>query len=774
MAIAIRSKGRITNSAGVTALSIGGVFTGSISTTTLTISAVTSGNIAIGCEISGTGITAGTKVTALGTGTGGTGTYTVDTSQTAGSTTINAGLRVVAGDTVIGSTTAGSTLASSTLTGKIAGVSDGNTYTAVSAQQSAGTARLRIWQCQNIGTGGLIAYTMTYSAGEFPFFSVLVISGAATSSIDQTAQGSSTTPFTTTTSATDTADEMVLYITASDGGFSIVTLAATISVGGGGSTSMTIEANENNTALYWPGAVFSKIVSSTGTMACTETGPTGGTVARTVITLRQVAGGSAALSGAAGTSSAGTLAHTLAVALAGAAATFGQGSVSATSSVNVALTGSAATVSAGTVSPETSLAIAGSSATISAGTLTVGQSQPLTGSAATVSAGTLMAGYSRALTGSAATTAQNGFAAGGDLGAYTLYNQYDGAGSSPATTAPITTQTSGSSFLAFYSGYTNNNQTPTDSKGNTYTLVDTGVYLGYSGQFNLKLYKVDNGIGGSGHTVSVVKNGTPNGEIVVFVGEATGATALTDWKYNYGATGTSHVTQSITVAGPATLFAIWSGDSSSTNNTIAVDAAWDLIENFTVWPGGSTSVQTGVASREVTAGTYSATFTCSPSQGAILYIVAYEHSGSGNPPETAVTPTGAAATATAGSVGQSGTRALSGSLATISQGTLSAPGQGGLNGAAATGSTGTLTHSAQVALSGSVAAFSTGTIIIGQDVTAALTGASVTASAGSLTGSGTNIPRLVSLTVTNVGIQATFTTSAQNPICSSLTVIDLD
>lgn len=63
------------------------VGTGSISGTTLTISAVTSGQLGIGSEISGTGVTAGTVITALGTGLGGTGTYTV-ASQTVSSTTI--------------------------------------------------------------------------------------------------------------------------------------------------------------------------------------------------------------------------------------------------------------------------------------------------------------------------------------------------------------------------------------------------------------------------------------------------------------------------------------------------------------------------------------------------------------------------------------------------------------------------------------------------------------------------------------------------------------
>ena len=63
------------------------VGTGSISGTTLTISAVTSGQLGIGSELSGTGIAAGTVVTALGSGLGGTGTYIV-ASQTVSSTTI--------------------------------------------------------------------------------------------------------------------------------------------------------------------------------------------------------------------------------------------------------------------------------------------------------------------------------------------------------------------------------------------------------------------------------------------------------------------------------------------------------------------------------------------------------------------------------------------------------------------------------------------------------------------------------------------------------------
>ena len=70
--------------------------TGSISLTTLTVTAVASGTLAVGqlvtlptagdaTEV----ITTGTRITALGTGTGGTGTYTVSASQTVVSTAMS-------------------------------------------------------------------------------------------------------------------------------------------------------------------------------------------------------------------------------------------------------------------------------------------------------------------------------------------------------------------------------------------------------------------------------------------------------------------------------------------------------------------------------------------------------------------------------------------------------------------------------------------------------------------------------------------------------------
>jgi len=60
----------------------------SISGTTLTVGGTVTGTFAVGQYLVASGITAGTYITALGTGTGGAGTYTVNSSQTIASTTI--------------------------------------------------------------------------------------------------------------------------------------------------------------------------------------------------------------------------------------------------------------------------------------------------------------------------------------------------------------------------------------------------------------------------------------------------------------------------------------------------------------------------------------------------------------------------------------------------------------------------------------------------------------------------------------------------------------
>jgi hypothetical protein len=68
------------------------VVTGSVTSTTMTVTAIQSGEpLVLGQYVSGTGITAGSYITAFVTGSGGTGTYTLSASSSAtGSITITA------------------------------------------------------------------------------------------------------------------------------------------------------------------------------------------------------------------------------------------------------------------------------------------------------------------------------------------------------------------------------------------------------------------------------------------------------------------------------------------------------------------------------------------------------------------------------------------------------------------------------------------------------------------------------------------------------------
>jgi hypothetical protein len=82
--------------AGAFAAYNGAQFTGSISGTTLTVTAVATGTLAVNQYLTGSGITSGTYITSFSTGSGGTGTYNVNNSQTVSSETMYAGATVTA------------------------------------------------------------------------------------------------------------------------------------------------------------------------------------------------------------------------------------------------------------------------------------------------------------------------------------------------------------------------------------------------------------------------------------------------------------------------------------------------------------------------------------------------------------------------------------------------------------------------------------------------------------------------------------------------------
>ena len=72
------------------------VFTGSIAGTTLTVSAISQGTLSLGDAVLGQGVYPGMMITAFGSGTGGTGTYALSSSQALASTKMWTGVECVA------------------------------------------------------------------------------------------------------------------------------------------------------------------------------------------------------------------------------------------------------------------------------------------------------------------------------------------------------------------------------------------------------------------------------------------------------------------------------------------------------------------------------------------------------------------------------------------------------------------------------------------------------------------------------------------------------
>lgn len=151
-------------------------FVASISGTTLTVSAVSSGSLAVGQQIFGVGMLPNTVITALGTGSGGTGTYTVNQSQTVTSQTMNG---VLAGASITASI--GQTLSGVTITG-----------TAGQFSCTASTQPLVVGQTIKIsgtygGTGSISGYSNPTT------YYIIATNGSTTFTLSTTATGSGVT-----------------------------------------------------------------------------------------------------------------------------------------------------------------------------------------------------------------------------------------------------------------------------------------------------------------------------------------------------------------------------------------------------------------------------------------------------------------------------------------------------------------------------------------------------------------------------------------------------
>lgn len=211
------------------------------------------------------------------------------------------------------------------------------------------------------------------------------------------------------------------------------------------------------------------------------------------------------------------------------------------------------------------------------------------------------------------------------LGSHALLGQEDGRATNPAVSSPVDTQASGSSFVIFNGGAVADKRLPTDNMGNIWTpLAPAVVFNGYDGAYDAKAYVALAGHGGSDHVVSILKDGSPTGELTLVFVEIRQARKLQDFARAYAASGRQVTSGSVTTTGPAVLLAVWWGDGYFLKQTAIPGDGFNIIENFVDLPPNS-AVQCVVAYRRVdAAGTYRVTWQQSPQQGAILWLLAFE------------------------------------------------------------------------------------------------------------------------------------------------------
>lgn len=231
------------------------------------------------------------------------------------------------------------------------------------------------------------------------------------------------------------------------------------------------------------------------------------------------------------------------------------------------------------------------------------------------------------------------------LGAHTLLGQSEGQGSSPAVSAPIDTQPDGSSLLVLVGGYASNDAAPTDSYGNHWKPLGGSVYYrGYENRFSARAYLASEARGGPEHRLSIVKPGNAAGELSAPFIEIRHAGMLQAVAQNYPAPGfaarlaraarraagaapdsTGTLTSGkVTTTGPATLVAVWWGDSRALKMTATPNQGFKVIEQWLDLPPNS-AVQCAVAVKQVDGpGTWDVSWTSTPAQGAILWLFAFQ------------------------------------------------------------------------------------------------------------------------------------------------------
>ena len=214
------------------------LFTGSISGTTLTVTAVTSGTIGIDQALFGLGVTNATVITALGTGTGGVGTYTVNQSQTVASGLMNS----AAVASVLTASMSGFTMTVTVSSGTLfpGQTIQGSTVSANTIITALGNASVLSQTIATAGTGYAVNDTVTVLGGVYgttpATYTVTTVSSGAVTGLTLTNAGSYTSQPTNDVS------------TSSSGAGTGLKLTLTFGTGSGSTGTYPISASQTVTS----------------------------------------------------------------------------------------------------------------------------------------------------------------------------------------------------------------------------------------------------------------------------------------------------------------------------------------------------------------------------------------------------------------------------------------------------------------------------------------------------------------------------------------------
>jgi hypothetical protein len=210
-------------------------------------------------------------------------------------------------------------------------------------------------------------------------------------------------------------------------------------------------------------------------------------------------------------------------------------------------------------------------------------------------------------------------------GAHVLVEQSITVGRATITSAGVTTQPSGSALIVAAgrgSGSLLVPSTISDNKGNS-PFVQQGKKLNYAGypDSSAALFTFLNAKGGSGHTFSLSNLSSDEGTLVAV--EVKNGRVIQDVKGANAAAGSTLASPSVTTTGPATIVAFcWPGGGYGFSS-IGVNNGFTVLDKYGAQDG--LSVQAASATRDVSAaGTYNLTWTISPAQDAIVYIIALQ------------------------------------------------------------------------------------------------------------------------------------------------------